>query len=354
MFEFKKKVAKMNTKSPLISILMPVKNTAQFLPVSIKSIINQTEKNWELIAVNDNSSDNSYQVLCKFAEEDDRIKVFNNENGQGIIPALKTALNKSCGKYVTRMDSDDIMTDYKLEKMKVILDKYGKGTVATGPVKCFCEEGIGDGYRKYEQWLNDLIIAEKCYSEIYKECVIQSSCWMVDRDDLIACNSFETEVYPEDYDLSFRFYQRGIQVKSYPHLLHYWRDYPGRTSRNDPRYKDQQYFDLKLKYFFELEYDQERTLVVWGTGRKGKKLVRKLQDYLQKKEMKCDFRWVGNNSKKIGEKIYGVSVENCNIVRDLNNPQIIVAVSSPPAIQEIKETFSKWEFEQNDHFYFFC
>jgi glycosyltransferase involved in cell wall biosynthesis len=336
--------------NPLISILMPVKNTALFLPVTIKSILSQTEKNWELIAVNDNSTDNSYEILKKYSQEDSRIRIYENEEGKGIIPALKTALYKSRGKMITRMDSDDIMTPYKLEKMSKILKINGCGTVATGPVKCFSEDKLGDGYKKYENWLNSLIIEEKCYEEIFKECVIQSSCWMVYKEDLDKCNSFNENIYPEDYDLCFRFFKNNLKVKSHHELLHQWRDHPLRTSRNDPKYEDQQYFDLKLKYFFELKFDSRRPLIVWGTGKKGKKFVRKLQ----KKMKDLPFIWVGNNQKKIGEKVYDILIQDYRDITNYFDPQIIVAVSSPTAIPEIVDFLNDKGFVNNHHFYFFC
>ena len=102
---------------PLISILMPVKNSEKFLSMTINSIIDQTEKNWELIIVNDGSIDNILNILQNFAEKEPRIKIFNNEEGSGIIPALRTAFMHSNGDLVTRMDSDDLMAIYKLEKI---------------------------------------------------------------------------------------------------------------------------------------------------------------------------------------------------------------------------------------------
>ena len=100
-----------------ISIIMPVKNTAHFLSETISSILNQTEKNWELIAVNDNSTDNSKAVLTSFAQNDKRIKVIDNK-GNGIIDALQLGYVFSNGNFITRMDSDDIMSPNKLETQK--------------------------------------------------------------------------------------------------------------------------------------------------------------------------------------------------------------------------------------------
>ena len=97
---------------------MPVKNAQPFLTDCIKSILSQTETDWELVAVNDGSTDNSKAILEQFAQADKRIHVLEN-NGAGIIAALRLAYSKSQGNLITRMDADDIMPPIKLETLNV-------------------------------------------------------------------------------------------------------------------------------------------------------------------------------------------------------------------------------------------
>ena len=193
-------------KQPLISILIPFKNTELFLRECIYSIINQTYSNWELLIIDDHSKDKSYDLVEDYANKDKRIKLYKND-GSGIINALKLAFSKSKGDYITRMDSDDIMSEIKLEILINNLLQHGQSYIATGLVHYFSKEGISDGYRKYEAWLNSLTLNGSNYSEIYKECVIPSPCWMINRADLLAIDAFNPTRYPEDYDLAFRFYQ---------------------------------------------------------------------------------------------------------------------------------------------------
>lgn len=89
-----------------ISVLMPVYNTKEvYLRASIESILNQTFTDFELIIVNDGSTNNAEEVVLSY--KDDRIKYFKQEN-QGIVGALNNAWAKASGKYIARMDSDDI------------------------------------------------------------------------------------------------------------------------------------------------------------------------------------------------------------------------------------------------------
>ncbi len=333
--------------NPLVSILMPVRNATKYLDECLQSIINQTEKHWELLAVDDRSSDNSFAILKKYASNDSRIKVFKN-NGKGIIHALRLAFENSSGELITRMDADDIMYPRKIMLLKNQLLRKGNGHVCTAFVEYISETLLGDGYRKYQNWLNELTSKNENFHDIYKECVIPSPCWMVFRDDLIRCESFEPDIYPEDYDLVFRFYKNDLKVTSVNEPLHQWRDYAERSSRTDPNYADQSFFDLKIKYFLELDHDKNRELILWGAGKKGKYLAK----YFQLKNI--SFRWISNNNRKTGLSIFGILLEDFDILKSISNPQIIITVAAPDDQKEIDVFLKKLNLKKGDHFYFFC
>ena len=330
-----------------ISILLPVYNAAKFLSACLQSIQNQTETNWELIAIDDHSTDESFKILTDFQQKNPiQIQVLKNV-GKGIIPALKLAYEKSQGEFVTRMDADDLMEKTKLETLKELLLENGKGYVSTGLVKYFSETQLGEGYQKYEMWLNALSLKNKNYEDLYKECVIPSPAWMCHREDLEKCGAFSVQQYPEDYDLCFRFYKNNLKVVAVKKVIHHWRDYSNRTSRTDPNYANQHYFDLKLPYFLELDFDKTRPLVIWGAGKKGKQLAKKLV------EQNVNFHWVSNNVKKIGHVIYGQTLENFVITKELENPQIIVVVASPEGQIEILDFFKKQNWRKGKEYFFF-
>ncbi|MBT8282412.1 MAG: glycosyltransferase family 2 protein, partial [Muriicola sp.] len=133
----------------IISILMPFKDTEQYLEECLDSVLSQTYPHWELIAVNDHSGDSSCALVSKYSHSDPRIKLFNNQ-GRGIIMALRTALQAASGSMVSRMDSDDVMVPDKLETMQQALRIAGKGHIALGLVKYFSAKGISNGYLRYE------------------------------------------------------------------------------------------------------------------------------------------------------------------------------------------------------------
>lgn len=332
---------------PLVSILLPVRNASAYLDECLQSIIGQTEKNWELVVVDDHSSDNSREILQSYATKDNRIRVFKNI-GNGIIPALRLSFEKSSGEFITRMDADDIMRPQKIALLKKQLLKKGKGHVCTAFVEYFSESHLGNGYKKYQDWLNNLTAENENFSDIYRECVIPSPCWMVFRDDLLQCDAFDPDIYPEDYDLVFRFYKNGLSTTSVKEVLHSWRDHARRSSRTDPNYADQNFLDLKLNYFFKLEFDRNRELVLWGAGKKGKYLAKQFQ------QKSVSFQWISNNSRKTGTSVSGTVLEYFDVLKTKSNPQIIIAVAAPEDQAEIEHFLTTHHFEKGKHFYFFC
>lgn len=331
----------------LVSILTPFKNTEKFIGECLQSIISQSYKNWELLIIDDNSTDNSYNIVNAYAEDEPRIKLLKN-TGNGIIDALKLALKTSNGEFITRMDSDDVMTENKLEVLVTLLKKHGKKHVATGLVKYFSEAGISDGYQTYETWLNGLTKTGSNYDEIYKECVIPSPCWMLYREDLLACDAFNPNLYPEDYDLTFRFYKHNYKCIPNNQLLHYWRDYSYRTSRTHVHYALNHFIDLKLMHFLDIDYNQSKNLVIWGAGHKGKLIAKTLV------EKNIDFTWICDNPNKIGKSIYGVVLKPFNALAAIKNSQSIVTVANKLAQKEIKEYMFKLNKQPVKDYIFFC
>jgi len=313
--------------SPLVSILMPAKNVEAYIAECLESVLEQSYDNWELIVVNDNSDDLTKLILQEYALNDSRIAVIDNE-GSGIIDALQLAFQNCEGDYITRMDSDDKMAPQKIEKLVNALLKNSAGHVATGYVKYFSENELGNGYKKYESWLNKLTESENNYSEIYKECVIASPCWMTYRDDFIKVGGFDGP-YPEDYDLCFRFRNNNLKVIGLKEVLHYWRDYDNRTSRTDSNYADNSFMDLKVHHFIKQDLDSKKELVLWGAGKKGKTIAQKLID------SNIDFMWVCDNVNKIGHNIYGKTLLEFNDSLLSSESQVIVAVAQKGAQEAI-------------------
>ena len=312
----------------MISILMPVKNEALHLDTLLNSVISQTEKDFELIAIDDHSTDNSFEILSNYSDKDSRVRVFKNQNS-GIIEALRLAYSLSTGEYITRQDSDDIMPENKLELLLDILKTNGKGFIATGKVRYFSDADLGDGFKKYEQWLNNLCDTNSHFDQIFKECTLASSNWLIHRDDFEMVGAFNTQILPEDYHLLFRLYEHGLKIKSTPEITHLWRDHKERASRNLQEYQDQKFFSLKVQYF--KKFFPESKVSLWGAGPTGKKLARELI------KAGIDFHWVTNNERKIGKNIYGVNLCDYKSLEERVDDRLIISVTQRGSLDTIKK-----------------
>lgn len=331
----------------MISILLPVFNAAPYLEACLTSIQQQSFTDWELLAVNDHSTDDSGVILAEFAATDDRIYVFNNTQ-KGIIPALRLAFSHSQGDFITRMDADDLMPIDKLSHLRKALLKKGPGHVITGRVEYFSETGLGGGYKKYQDWLNHLVDQQSHFEDLYRECVLPSPAWLIHRTDLIAVGDFDADRYPEDYDLCFRFYEQDFKIIGIPEIVHLWRDHADRTSRNNPTYADQNYLKLKLYWLTRLHRDPQRPFVIWGAGKKGKLMARYFLD------RQISFHWVTDNPKKQGINIYNQILASSDLLEREKDLMILVAVATPSARKEINNFLKEKNKKRGKDYFWFC
>ncbi len=329
---------------PLISILLPVHNAAPFLVECLESILAQTTTSWELVAIENGSTDPSYNILSDYQSQHPHIRLLRLPD-KGLIPALRHGLAKSSGQLITRMDADDVMAPQKLASLKALLMEAGSGHVATGLVDYFASQGsLGQGYRSYAAWLNELSLHRTNFTQIYRECVIPSPCWMLWKEDLLLCGAFEPNTYPEDYDLCFRMYAQKLKVLACSDVLHHWRDHPARISHNDPNYLDNRFLELKVSWFLKLDHTADRPLVVWGAGKKGKLIARLLKMH------KISFHWITGNLRKQNTLIYDLPLLAPTTILPVQNPQWIIAVADKNGIKEINSFAQRHQL--NDLFYF--
>ena len=335
----------MSNQLPQISIVLPVHNGSRYLAECLDSILAQTRNDWELVAVDDFSEDQSLSILLDYAAREPRMKVISNQK-RGLLGALRMAVEHASSEVLTRIDQDDKMPPERLEKMYPLV-AGGSKVVALGLVECFVEEGeLGNGYQRYQNWLNDLTSRQANYSEIYKECTVPSPAWMASREAMEV--ALKEDVYPEDYQLAFTFRALGYEVKAVQETVLFWRDHAARGSRNVSWYEDNRFAELKLRWFLKTDYQPTKPLYLWGAGKRGKQLAKLLIEESQ------PFHWVCNNVEKIGKQIYEVEMESTEELFSASTPQIIVAVAGPDDQTLIREMLEKAGLRSMKDFFFFC
>ena len=112
------------TESPLVSVIIPCYNAEKYVEQAIRSIMVQTYKNLEILITDDCSTDGSFAILQKLAKEDSRIKLFKNEQNQKIVRTLNALVERANGKYIARMDADDISLPKRIEKQVCFMEAH--------------------------------------------------------------------------------------------------------------------------------------------------------------------------------------------------------------------------------------
>ena len=126
----------MNMKNPVVSIVMPTYNVEKYISAAIVSVINQTYSDWELLVIDDGSTDNSNSVAQVYANKDLRIKVIKKENG-GLSDARNYGIDLAKGKYIHFFDSDDAVEPDFYEKMVNAIEIKNDDFVICGYYKDF-------------------------------------------------------------------------------------------------------------------------------------------------------------------------------------------------------------------------
>jgi len=155
--------------SPKVSVIIPTYNRADLLPRAIDSALNQTYKDFELIIVDDGSTDNTKKIVEEYQKKDERIKYLWEENSSGPARPYNLALKQCQGEYIAFLDSDDVWLPEKLEKQIAIFEEYD-GKINLGLVICeaYVVDANGNEKGKFNFRYNNLLNPEK-YALFFKE-----------------------------------------------------------------------------------------------------------------------------------------------------------------------------------------
>lgn len=200
----------------LISVVMPTYNAKEFLIQAIESVLSQSYKNFEFIITDDYSSDNSYQICEKYQKIDSRIKLFQNNRHQGVGFTLNYTISQSKGQLIARMDADDIMMPFRLEK-QVGYFNQNKDVVCLGSwMKEINEKNETIGKRITS------LTHKEIYEKMFYEMAIQNPTLMINKN--IVPKDFQwckTDGILDDLDLLFKLLQFGQFANINEYLMLY-------------------------------------------------------------------------------------------------------------------------------------
>ena len=217
------------TNNPLVSVILPVYNANGFLSLAIESILNQTYKNFELIAIDDGSTDNSFDILKKYAKKDKRIKVICNQKNQNIANSLNKGIKIAKGKYIARMDADDISLPHRFQNQVQFLLKHPEVVILGGQVRTIDTNGKILGRKLFP------ITDSNIRKALYTTNPIQHPTAIINRSLLPKNFSWYNPNLPpaEDYDLFFRLGQFG-KYHNLSYFVLKYRQYLGSETFKNP------------------------------------------------------------------------------------------------------------------------
>lgn len=210
---------------------MGIYNCVDTLEEAVNSIKSQTYDNWELIMCDDCSSDNTLSLARKIAETDSRIKVINNEVNLTLAPTLNKCLKEAKGKYIARMDGDDICSPERFEKEIKFLENHKNISFVSTRMNLFDHNGvfrttIVKEFPTYEDLVNG---PPFCHAG----CMIKKKAL----DKVGGYNTDKSVERVEDFDLWYRLYKNGFVGANLQEALYSMRDDRSAIKRRKMKYR---------------------------------------------------------------------------------------------------------------------
>jgi glycosyltransferase involved in cell wall biosynthesis len=221
----------MDEPKPLVSVIMSVHNGEEWLDDAIRSIMHQTYANWEFIIVDDASDQPAQDILKKY-ETDPRFKITRQPVRRGLTKNLNASITQCRGKYIARMDADDVSLPQRLEKQVAYLESHPEADLVAGFVEFIDENGQPKG-----TWKDDRnTVSDKQIKQLlpWRNCIAHPS--VMFRNELMKVFKYnEEQTHSQDWDLWFQLADAGKQFAKIPETLMLYRVHSGSTTASSNR-----------------------------------------------------------------------------------------------------------------------
>ncbi|NTV84165.1 MAG: glycosyltransferase [Bacteroidales bacterium] len=287
---------------PEASVLMPVFNAESTLIEALESLSGQTFPGFEILAIDDGSTDQSLSILESWAQHDNRLRILKTPH-RGILGTLNEGLLACRAPLVARMDADDRSLPGRLEHQIARFRAYPDLSLVSSQVRAFPDHAVRQGLKLYLDWQNSLLDEAAIHRDIFIESPFVHPSVMYRRDAVVRLGGYQEHGWPEDYDLWMRMYLANLKFAKLPAVLLEWREGDTRLTRTDPRYSKDNFLRLKAHYLARGPLADRQEIFVWGAGNTGKKLCRFLL-----KEGITTSAFVDIDPRKIGRKLLAAPI----------------------------------------------
>ncbi len=327
-----------STRAPTVSVLMPCFNAAHTLDETMQSLLEQTYPDFEIIVVDDGSSDETRARLEHWAQKDARIRIASLPHA-GIIAALNHGLDLCMAPLIARMDADDVAHPHRLLRQVELLENRSEIAAVGSLVEGFPADTIREGYNIYISWLNRLVDPEAIAREIFIESPLAHPSVMMRKSWLDKVGGYEERGWAEDYDLWLRMHTAGAKFAKVPEILLYWRERADRLTRTDSRYSVENFLRAKSYYLAIGPLKNAAGVVIWGSGQMG----RRISKHIERSGVRLK-AFIDIDPKKIGRTMRGCPIvardELMRWVHEDEPTYVLAAVGSRGARGAIREYLS--------------
>ena len=303
------------------SWLIPVRDGAAWLREAVDSALAQCSTTDEVVVVDDGSTDGGALALREHA----RLKVVRQE-ALGITAALERGRSVCQGRYLARLDADDIALPHRLEAQIKVLDSEPDLAVVGGRAQLISEEPGAEGMRHYVDWVNRL---ENPHSQLLVESPLFHPAATLRAEAIAAVGGYREGDFPEDYDLWLRLVSAGWRLSNLPQEVVRIRDRRDRLTRQDPRYRPEAFRRLRMAHLARTDLATPKRVVVWGAGRGGRPWIRWLLEQGHHLPAVLDIKW--------GTERQGVPILSPDALGELEFDLLLVAVGLREVKEEIRD-----------------
>lgn len=238
-------------RAPLISVLMPAFNSSSFISDSIESILSQTYSNFEFIIADDCSTDDTWEIIQKYAKKDKRIIALRNQKNLYIAGNRNVLIHNAKGKYIVWQDSDDISVNGRLKILVNFMESHPDVGICGSFLESFDDKGAKD-IRKYAENDNDL------RKNIFKMSPVAQPSAIIRKNILDQVGDYDLNYPPaEDIDMSFRLGSIS-QFANVPKVLLKYREHT--TSSSSRRLRTDIINTLKVRAKYNHLFGYQMTL----------------------------------------------------------------------------------------------
>lgn len=316
---------------PSVSVLLPVRDGAAHLTEAIDSLEGQTFQDFEVLAVDDGSTDTTPELLAAWAARDSRVRIVRQE-AAGIVPALERARGMARGPYLARMDADDVCDPVRFAKQLALMEDDPTVVACGCGIEYFPDGAVREGARRYQQWLNASVTPEEITRQIFVECPLAHPTFFLRAEAVEAAGGYRDPGWPEDYDLLLRLWSAGGRLAKVPAVLLRWREGPNRLSRTHPRYAPEAFLACKVHHLGRTLLRGRDGAVVWGAGPVGKAAARAFDEAGTRV-----LAFVEVDPRKIGQEIHGAPVLDSDEGVKIEGALHLAAVGQPGGRDQIKD-----------------